>query len=105
MSRKEQQAAKDWTMGAGANFGGCEKRTKKIIVKGLHPELSEGEFSHYFEYFGNVTKAEILYDQQAGRPRGFGVILFDSEDAVDRVLYKKYHDLGGKQVEVTRAST
>ncbi|KAL0414260.1 UNVERIFIED_CONTAM: Heterogeneous nuclear ribonucleoprotein 1 [Sesamum radiatum] len=50
-----------------------------------------------------VTDVVIMYDQQTNRPRGFGFISFDSEDAVDRVLQKTFHDLNGKQVEVKRA--
>lgn len=105
MSREEQRVARDHRTGAaGRNCGGGENdRTKKIIVGGLPPTLSEGEFSHYFEYYGHVTDVEILCDQQMGRPRGFGVISFNSEYVVDRVLHKKYHGLGGKQVEVIRA--
>ncbi|GFY82791.1 RNA-binding (RRM/RBD/RNP motifs) family protein [Actinidia rufa] len=45
----------------------------------------------------------IIYDQNTQRPRGFGFISFDTEDAVDRVLRKTFHDLSGKQVEVKHA--
>ncbi|KAG6759197.1 hypothetical protein POTOM_035669 [Populus tomentosa] len=44
-----------------------------------------------------------MYDQSTQRPRGFGFISFDTEDAVDRVLQRTFHDLNGKQVEVKRA--
>ncbi|KAL0414259.1 UNVERIFIED_CONTAM: Heterogeneous nuclear ribonucleoprotein 1 [Sesamum radiatum] len=61
------------------------------------------EEQQYFEAYGMVTDVVIMYDQQTNRPRGFGFISFDSEDAVDRVLHKTFHDLNGKQVEVKRA--
>ncbi|KAE9455533.1 hypothetical protein C3L33_12587, partial [Rhododendron williamsianum] len=57
----------------------------------------------YFESYGNVTDVVVMYDQATQRPRGFGFVSFDSEEAVDRVLHKTYHDLNGKQVEVKRA--
>jgi len=44
-----------------------------------------------------------MYNQQTNRPCGFGFISFDSEEAVNRVLHKTFHDLNGKQVEVKRA--
>lgn len=69
----------------------------------MPPTLTEDDFRIYFETYGNVTDVAIMYDQQTNRPRGFGFISFDSEDAVDRVLHKAYHDLSGKQVEVKRA--
>nr|GMD80783.1 RNA-binding protein 1 [Ipomoea batatas]GMD99483.1 RNA-binding protein 1 [Ipomoea batatas]GME00284.1 RNA-binding protein 1 [Ipomoea batatas]GME19519.1 RNA-binding protein 1 [Ipomoea batatas] len=36
-------------------------------------------------------------------PRGFGFITFDSEDAVEEVMQKNFHELCGKLVEVKRA--
>ncbi|XP_057486660.1 heterogeneous nuclear ribonucleoprotein 1-like [Actinidia eriantha] len=105
LSREEQQTSSRTgnvnnarTFGSGGNY-----RTKKIFVGGLPPTLSEEEFRQYFEAYGNVTDVVVMYDQQTQRPRGFGFISFDSEDAVDRVLHKTFHDLNGKQVEVKRA--
>ncbi|EYU18295.1 hypothetical protein MIMGU_mgv1a006612mg [Erythranthe guttata] len=106
LSREEQQVTKVGNPGGGArNFGGGggSTRTKKIFVGGLPPTLSEDGFRQYFDSYGVVTDVVIMYDQQTNRPRGFGFISFDSEDAVDRVLHKTFHDLSGKQVEVKRA--
>ncbi|CAA0833192.1 RNA-binding protein 1 [Striga hermonthica] len=37
------------------------------------------------------------------RPRGFGFITYDSEDSVEEVMQKNFHELAGKLVEVKRA--
>ncbi|KAL3828279.1 hypothetical protein ACJIZ3_017081 [Penstemon smallii] len=104
MSREEQQVSKVGNPGGARNFGGGgSTRTKKIFVGGLPPTLSEEGFRQYFEAYGSVTDVVIMYDQQTNRPRGFGFISFDAEDAVDRVLHKTFHELNGKQVEVKRA--
>ncbi|KAK2996832.1 hypothetical protein RJ639_028143, partial [Escallonia herrerae] len=104
LSREEQQVSKAGNPNAGRNFGGAGNvRTKKIFVGGLPPTLTEDEFRQYFETYGQVTDVVVMYDQQTNRPRGFGFISFDTEDAVDRVLHKTFHDLNGKQVEVKRA--
>lgn len=105
LSREEQQVSKAGNANAGRSFGGGggNTRTKKIFVGGLPPTLSEDGFRQYFEAYGQVTDIVVMYDQQTNRPRGFGFISFDSEDAVDRVLHKTFHDLNGKQVEVKRA--
>nr|GEU95837.1 heterogeneous nuclear ribonucleoprotein 1 [Tanacetum cinerariifolium] len=102
LSREEQHVSKAGNGGGGRSLGGST-RTKKIFVGGLPPTLSEEGFRHYFETYGQVTDVVVMYDQQTNRPRGFGFISFDSEDAVDRVLHKTFHDLNGKQVEVKRA--
>ncbi|GMP59435.1 hypothetical protein CsSME_00022717 [Camellia sinensis var. sinensis] len=44
-----------------------------------------------------------MFDYNTQRPRGFGFITYDSEDAVDKVLLKTFHELNGKMVEVKRA--
>ncbi|XP_018472977.1 heterogeneous nuclear ribonucleoprotein 1 [Raphanus sativus] len=78
-------------------------RTKKIFVGGLPSSITEAEFKNYFDQFGTVCDVVVMYDHNTQRPRGFGFITFDSDDAVDRVLHKTFHELNGKLVEVKRA--
>eukprot|EP01018_Ginkgo_biloba_P010215 Gb_33012 [translate_table: standard] len=96
MPRDEQQNAQ-----RGGNTGG--PRTKKIFVGGLASTVAEDDFRMYFEQFGNITDVVVMYDHATQRHRGFGFITFDSEDAVDRVLQKGFHELKDKMVEVKRA--
>ncbi|KAK9077397.1 hypothetical protein SSX86_005734 [Deinandra increscens subsp. villosa] len=76
---------------------------RKIFVGGLASTVTENDFKRYFEQFGTITDAVVMYDHNTQRPRGFGFITFDSEDAVDNVLLKTFHELNGKMVEVKRA--
>uniref|UniRef100_A0A5B7BKL7 RRM domain-containing protein n=1 Tax=Davidia involucrata TaxID=16924 RepID=A0A5B7BKL7_DAVIN len=78
-------------------------RTKKIFVGGLSASLTEEEFKNYFEKFGRITDVVVMHDNVTKRPRGFGFITFDSEDAVEDVMQKRFHELSGKEVEVKRA--
>ncbi|PWA85079.1 nucleotide-binding alpha-beta plait domain-containing protein [Artemisia annua] len=78
-------------------------RTKKIFVGGLASTVTESDFKKYFDQFGGITDVVVMYDHNTQRPRGFGFITFDSEEAVDRVLHKTFHELNGKMVEVKRA--
>ncbi|KAI7729818.1 hypothetical protein M8C21_002717 [Ambrosia artemisiifolia] len=78
-------------------------RTKKIFVGGLASTVTESDFKKYFDQFGGITDVVVMYDQNTQRPRGFGFITFDSEEEVDRVLIKTFHELNGKMVEVKRA--
>ncbi|KAK4745565.1 hypothetical protein SAY87_011877 [Trapa incisa] len=105
LSREEQQtnARSGSTNSDRGAVSSGNIRTKKIFVGGLPATLSEDGFREYFEKYGNVTDVVIMYDQNTQRPRGFGFISFDSEEAVDMVLHKTFHDLNGKQVEVKRA--
>ncbi|KAM0018641.1 putative RNA recognition motif domain, nucleotide-binding alpha-beta plait domain superfamily [Helianthus debilis subsp. tardiflorus] len=78
-------------------------RTKKIFVGGLASTVTESDFKKYFDQFGDITDVVVMYDHNTQRPRGFGFITFDSEEEVDRVLIKTFHELNGKKVEVKRA--
>ncbi|MBA0639573.1 hypothetical protein Goklo_022603 [Gossypium klotzschianum] len=77
--------------------------TRKIFVGGLASTVTESDFKKYFDQFGNITDVVVMYDQNTQRPRGFGFITYDSEEAVDKVLLKNFHELNGKMVEVKRA--
>lgn len=78
-------------------------RSRKIFVGGLASSVTENDFKLYFEQFGTVTDGVVMYDHNTRRPRGFGFITYNSEDAVDKVLLKTFHELNGKMVEVKRA--
>ncbi|PWZ14123.1 Heterogeneous nuclear ribonucleoprotein 1 [Zea mays] len=78
-------------------------RTRKIFVGGLPSSVTEADFRRYFEQFGIITDVVVMYDHNTQRPRGFGFITYDSEDAVDKTLHKSFHELNGKMVEVKRA--
>ncbi|KAK6947028.1 RNA recognition motif domain [Dillenia turbinata] len=78
-------------------------RTKKIFVGGLPPTVTESDFKKYFEQYGTITDVVVMYDHNTQRPRGFGFITYDAEEAVDRVLLKTFHELNSKMVEVKRA--
>uniref|UniRef100_A0A803LML9 RRM domain-containing protein n=1 Tax=Chenopodium quinoa TaxID=63459 RepID=A0A803LML9_CHEQI len=97
MSREEQQSSGRTgnNNGGRSGGGGGNFRTKKIFVGGLPPTLTDDGFRQYFENYGQVTDVVIMYDQNTERPRGFGFISFDNEDAVDRVLQNTFHDLNG----------
>ncbi|KAI8019790.1 Heterogeneous nuclear ribonucleoprotein 1 [Camellia lanceoleosa] len=77
-------------------------RTRKIFVGGLASTATEADFKKYFEQFGTITDVVVMYDHNTQRPRGFGFITYDSEDAVDKVLLKTFYELNGKMVEVKR---
>lgn len=81
-----------------------EVKTKKIFVGGLAPHTDEAAFKEYFEQFGGIEDVVVMYDQTTQRPRGFGFVTFESEDAVDRVFQVGgYHDLHDRKVEIKRA--
>ncbi|GMI73956.1 hypothetical protein like AT3G07810 [Hibiscus trionum] len=78
-------------------------QTRKIFVGGLPSTITESDFKKYFDQFGNIIDVVVMFDHVTQRPRGFGFITYDAEEAVDKVLLKNFHELNGKMVEVKRA--
>lgn len=56
----------------------------------------------YFERFGDVADAVVMFDRQTQRSRGFGFVTF-REESIIRVIMKSTHEIKGKMVEVKRA--
>jgi len=71
----------------------------KIFVGGLAWEFTTDDLKEYFGLFGTVTDVTIKTDFATGNPRGFGFVVFDSKDAVDRVVERKNHAIKGKKVD------
>eukprot|EP00890_Picochlorum_soloecismus_P006627 jgi/Picsp_1/78/NSC_00078-R1_heterogeneous nuclear ribonucleoprotein a2 b1-like protein len=80
------------------------QRTKKIFVGGLAGTVDEPAFREYFESFGTVDDAVVMYDYDNKRPRGFGFITFAEEEAVEAVFANgKLQTIHEKQIEIKRA--
>eukprot|EP00250_Pteridium_aquilinum_P011277 c19959_g1_i1 orf=517-1914(-) len=100
--RDEQQSLP--RSNSGGPVSGNSSRTSKIFVGGLASTVTEEDFKNYFSQFGNITDVVVMYDPDTRRPRGFGFITFDSEDAVEIVLQENtFHEIHDKLVEVKKA--
>jgi hypothetical protein len=75
----------------------------KIFVGGLSWSSTEETLSQYFQQFGNVVKVEIMRDRVTGNPRGFCFIIFDSDEAVEKIVNHGKHIVDEKGVDVKRA--
>mmetsp|Transcript_5958 Transcript_5958/g.8969 ORF Transcript_5958/g.8969 Transcript_5958/m.8969 type:complete len:410 (-) Transcript_5958:107-1336(-) len=76
--------------------------SNKVFVGGLAPSVSVNEFRQYFETFGQVVDAVVMFDRQTQRSRGFGFVTFHDPLVVQAVLMG-IHEINGKMVEVKQA--
>jgi hypothetical protein len=82
----------------------ASQKTRKIFVGGLAPSVDEQVLRQYFEQFGGVEDAVVMYDHDNKRPRGFGFITFAAEESVDKVFaHGAMQNIHDKQIEIKPA--
>jgi RNA recognition motif-containing protein len=83
--------------------GGGVNLSKKIFVGGLHYETGDENLYRYFEQFGRIENAQVMFNRETDRSRGFGFVTFEDLSSVHNVMKFKVHTIDGKTVEVKRA--
>ena len=68
----------------------------------MSQEATETDFRQFFAQFGNVLDCTLMMDKDTGRPRGFGFVTYDDDQAVERALSQPLA-IHGKPIEVKRA--
>lgn len=86
--------------------GGSDVNTlvsKKIFIGGLHYETTDDSLRLYFEQYGPVDNAQVLFNRDTNKSRGFGFVTFIDYDSAYRALSARMHTIDGKDVEIKLA--
>lgn len=78
--------------------------SKRIYVGNLNFRATEAEVRELFEQYGDVTSVNLITDRETGRPRGFGFVEMDDDDAADDAIEAlNGHDHQGRSLNVNEA--
>ncbi|NMG21693.1 RNA recognition motif domain-containing protein [Brasilonema bromeliae] len=57
-----------------------------IYVGNLSYSVTQEDLSKVFSEYGTVTRVQLPTDRETGRPRGFGFVEMESEQAEDKAI-------------------
>ena len=76
---------------------------KKLYVGNIPYSSTETELREMFEKHGTVHSVNLIVDRETGRPRGFGFVEMDDDDAVAAMEALHGAEVGGRTLKVNEA--
>jgi len=76
---------------------------KTLYVGNLSFDATEEEVREFFEQHGTVLAVRLVTDRDTGRPRGFGFVEMDDEDADKAAEATNGVEFGGRTLRVDEA--
>ena len=76
----------------------------KVFVGGVDPNVPESEIREHFEHYGKVVDLVLPFDKLKDQRRAFCFVTFETEEIVDKVCEQPKQDIGGKTVDVKKAT-
>ncbi|MDR1545238.1 MAG: RNA-binding protein [Deltaproteobacteria bacterium] len=76
---------------------------KTIYVGNLPFSSTQAEISELFGRFGTVHSVNLISDRETGRPRGFGFVEMDPDQALAAIEALNGTELGGRSLRVNEA--
>ena len=77
--------------------------TQRIYVGNLPFSATEGEVAELFGQYGEIVSCSLPKDRETGRPRGFGFVEMEDEDAKKAISALDGKDMGGRALRVNEA--
>ena len=76
---------------------------KKLYVGNIPYTSTEADLREMFEKHGTVHSVNLIVDRETGRPRGFGFVEMDDDDAVAAMEALHGAEVGGRTLKVNEA--
>ncbi len=75
----------------------------KLYVGNLPFSVTEDELRALFAQHGQVHEVNVIMDRDTGRPRGFGFVQMDDEEATAAMRALDGTEMGGRNLKVSQA--
>lgn len=75
----------------------------KMFIGGLSRNTSKEALFNYLSQYGDIIDFTIKTHPETGVSRGFGFVLFEDNEAVEKVLHVKEHQVEGRIFELRKA--
>jgi len=76
---------------------------KRIYVGNLPFRCTEDDVRTLFETYGAVHSVNLINDRDTGRPRGFGFVEMDDDEALEAISALDDQDFQGRNLRVNEA--
>ncbi|MCK5707330.1 MAG: RNA-binding protein [Candidatus Aureabacteria bacterium] len=77
--------------------------SKRIYIGNLPFTASQDDVRDLFSQHGAVHSVDLINDRETGRPRGFGFVEMDDENAKSAIEALDGNDFGGRNLRVNEA--
>lgn len=91
--------------GDGQNGGRGKNEDRKIFVGGIPYDATDDDLKQHFSKFGEVVSANVKFDRQSGRSRGFAFVEFGKVEDCQRALQCRDQQVKNKPVEIKAAKS
>ncbi len=77
---------------------------KRIYVGNLPFSATDDEVRDLFAEYGTVNSVSLITDRETGRPRGFGFVEMEDDEAADTAIGDLHQmQMGGRSLNVNEA--
>jgi RNA recognition motif-containing protein len=77
--------------------------SSKLFVGGLPWAVTSEQLREHFAVHGDVVEAKVVTDRQTGRSRGFGFVVYNTEEEAQKALALDGAEIEGRRIRVELA--
>jgi RNA recognition motif-containing protein len=78
---------------------------KTIYVGNLPFSATSSDVGNMFAPYGPVLSVHLIYERETGRPRGFGFVEMDDDNALSAIEALNSTEMGGRSLRINEART